>query len=150
MKLNEQSYWLCLACETKIYKDYWVDTCPVCKGKNLIKSETNKDTGGKEKMIIGTDINLKECEDAGYTMAKYDGRKPFTLDTEIEFFKYLLGVKYWTRMTTRELWDIYQDHKSSIQSFSDYNVEDINQLTTYWDALELADIIDAYLGIMAP
>ena len=112
-------------------------------------------------MIIGTDINLKECEEAGYTMAQYDD-EPFTLDTEIEFFKYLpeyireelhikgLGNKYWTRMSTRELWDIYQDHKPGIQSFSGYNVEDINQLTTYWDALNLADIIDAYIGIMEP
>lgn len=113
-------------------------------------------------MIIGTDINLRVCRDEGCTMARYDGRKPFTLDTEIMFFKYLpkyirkelhikgLGDKYWTSMTTRELWDIYQDNKSGIQSFADYHIEDINQLTTYWDALNLADIIDAYLGIMVP
>ena len=112
-------------------------------------------------MIIGTDISLRVCKEEGYTMAKYDGRIPFTLDTEVEFFKYLpeyireemglkgLGEKLWTRMTARELWEDYQSHKVGIQSFADYHVEDINEIKTYYDLLYLVDIVDAYIGILS-
>lgn len=111
-------------------------------------------------MIIGTDVSLKVCKDEGYMMMEYDGRKPFTLDTEVELFKYYpeyirkemnikgLGRKQWTTTSTRDLWEDYQRHKKGIQSFADYHVEDINEIKGYYDLLHLGDIIDAYIGIL--
>jgi hypothetical protein len=110
-------------------------------------------------MIIGTDISLRECKAEGYMMAKYDSRKKFTLDTEIIFFEYLpeyireemgikgLGEKRWTRMSTTDLWEMYQYRKEGIQSCCDYHVDNINELTSYLDALFLADNINGYIGL---
>lgn len=110
-------------------------------------------------MILGTDMSIRECKDSGYTMIKYDGRKKYTHNREVIVFRYLPdyirdeqgikgdGEKLWTRVNTNDVWKLYQDHKSGIQSFADYHIEDINQLVDYYDLLNLADLVDANCGL---
>ena len=110
-------------------------------------------------MIIGTDASLDVCKEEGCLMAKYDGRVPFTHDVDIEFFEYLPKYirtelhstledsKRWTRMDTKMLWEEYQRHKNDIQKCCDYHVESIDAIKDYYDALLLADNLNAYCGI---
>lgn len=110
-------------------------------------------------MIIGTDVSIKECKDSGYMMIQYDGRKKFNQNEYYTFIQYLpdyirkeshltlAQAKQWTTANVKDIWELYQDHKTGIQSFADYHVENMEDIKDYYDLLNLADIVNAYCGI---
>ena len=110
-------------------------------------------------MLIGTYTSIPVCKDEGYMLMKYDGRKPFNHKIECTFYQYLpvyvrkeqnmkgYGVPQWNNYNTLDLWELYQANKPALQSFADYHVENIADITDYYDLLILADIVNAYQGI---
>ena len=98
-------------------------------------------------MIIGMDISLQECKESGYLMLKYDARKSFNHNTEIELRQYYNKELQICHYTVEELWSEYLDRKTHIDSFCDCNFQNISEITSYSIALFLADSINSYCSL---
>lgn len=111
-------------------------------------------------MTIGTDASLLECKEEGYTMMKYDGRKPFDPDEPYEFFAYF--PRYLTRedhgnerielfrvtLSFNDLKQEYLERKAAIDSCTEAHLHIDFDNPGFYDALHLADSVDAYCGIL--
>ena len=109
-------------------------------------------------MLVGTDGSIRTCKDEGYLMMDYDGRRRFSHAQDVKFIRYLpadcrqegqkqdYGLQ-WTRLDAADLWEIYQHHKSGVDSCCDCNFQSIDEIDGYFPMLHLADNIDAYCGI---
>lgn len=112
-------------------------------------------------MIIGTDLSLQECKDEGYTMMKYDDRKPFDPDEAYEFFQYVpkymskedgFGnervLRFKVTLSFNDIKELYLENKKGIDSFADTNLHVNFESPDFHDALTLADEVDAYGGYL--
>jgi len=108
-------------------------------------------------MVIGLDVNNDVNIAEGYMMCEYDARKKFTKETPVRFFAYLPeylkdegieGLDIDVELTFNELEEMYFENKNSIDSFAETNNHvDFNNPTIY-DALNLANDIKGYSGLI--
>ena len=110
-------------------------------------------------MIIGTDVSLKVCKEEGYLMAEYDGRRKFDPNRYYRVFGYLpnyiakeIGARENTihidiEITFNELVEIYERHEIGINKCCDTNQHVNFEKPTYFDFLNLASDINAYIGL---
>lgn len=107
----------------------------------------------KSKKIIGTDVSLGVCKGEGYMMMDTEGAVKLDPEKQYRVFCYCPSwvqegtIAIDERISFNELLEIYNKHKSGIDSFAD-DMPSImeNSNDSLYDLLRAADTINMYCG----
>lgn len=115
-----------------------------------------------EKIIIGTDASLTECNEQGYLQLEYTKGDKFSPEKQYRVFRTIPediaenlkkrgivpGLMVDTFISVKDAIEIYQRHKVGIDgACGEVCSENPSDYTEHYDLLRIADLIDMYKGL---